>query len=180
MKIMNKILKTIILTVPAVILLSACDKENADIEVIEGTYTGILVRNNQLKNTGESAINSEDTVDATADVVGMGKNMIEIHCYGSDFDTTFTMNYYSHHDSAYVCFTGSQFEQMYGHMRGSGHMGGSMSDMMHGETEWMHHLDDEHMEGDEHFGGFDMKHHSFGYTFHMDEGTITFQGTKQQ
>ncbi|MDF1571774.1 MAG: hypothetical protein P1P82_09185 [Bacteroidales bacterium] len=176
---MKKIVKTIILAVPVVILLTACDKENQDIQAIEGTYTGILLGNNQLKTTGEVTTIAGDTVDATAEVYRLGENEIGIHCYGSDFDTTFSMNYYAHHDSAYVCFTGEQFEHMYGHMPGSGHMGGMMEDMMHGETEWMHHLDDEHTEGDEHFGGFDMEQHSFGYTFQLDEGTMTFQGTKQ-
>lgn len=176
---MKNIVKTFILAVPAILLLSACDNKNAEIESIEGTYTGILVNDNQLKSTMEEAAMNEDTVDATAEVYGLSENKIEIHCSGSDFDTTFVMNYYSHHDSAYVCFTGDRFEQAYGHMPGSGHMGGSMSDMMHGETEWMHHLDDEHMEGDAHFGGFDMQHHTFGYTFQMENGHMTFQGTKK-
>jgi len=58
-------------------------------------------------------------------------------------------------------------------------MGDMMGDMMNGETEWMHHLDDEHNEGDEHYGGFDMQHNTFGYQFRMGNETMTFQGTKQ-
>lgn len=176
---MKNLVKTIILAVPAILLLTACENEKSDLQTIEGTYTGSLVRNDQLKNTGETGTMPGDTVDATAEVSGLSDNRIEIHCYGSDFDTTFTMDFYTHHDSAYVCFTGEQFEHMYGHMPGYGHMGGGMNHMMQGETEWMHHLNDEHMEGDEHFGGFDMEHHTFGYTFRMENGEMRFQGTKQ-
>ncbi|MFO7790983.1 MAG: hypothetical protein R6V32_10465, partial [Bacteroidales bacterium] len=93
-------------------------------------------------------------------------------------------NYYEHHDSAYVCFTGERFEEMYGHMLGKGHMmGGMMGDIGNGETEWMHHMDEEHDEGDEHFGGFDMDHHTFSYTFHMNDGHeprfMHFEGVKE-
>jgi hypothetical protein len=56
---------------------------------------------------------------------------------------------------------------MYGHMLGEGHNGGMMDDMHESETEWMHHMDEEHDEGDGHFGGFDMGNHSFSYTFQM-------------
>ncbi len=50
-----------------------------------------------------------------------------------------------------------------------------------GETEWQHHMDDEHQPGDEHFGGFDMGNHSFGYSFQMMEGgnhTCLLSGNK--
>ncbi|SFF08509.1 hypothetical protein [Thermophagus xiamenensis] len=93
------------------------------------------------------------------------------------------MNYYQHHDSAYVCDTGNDFEEMYGHMLGNGHAGGMMDDMYNGETQWMHHKSEEHDEDDEHFGGFDMGNHSFSYTFRMNpddnSDDLHFQGIKQ-
>jgi hypothetical protein len=62
--------------------------------------------------------------------------------------------------------------------------GGMMSDITNGETEWRHHMDDEHQPGDEHFGGFDREHRSFGYSFRMMDGDspymLNFQGTKQE
>ena len=64
-------------------------------------------------------------------------------------------------------------------MLGQGHMnGGMMGDMQNNETEWMHHLNDEHQDGDEHFGGFDLQHHAFDYTFRMSNSANHFQGVK--
>jgi len=44
-------------------------------------------------------------------------------------------------------------------------------------------MDDEHTNGDEHFGGFDMRDHSFTYTFEMMDGStpyyLKFHGAKQ-
>jgi hypothetical protein len=90
-----------------------------------------------------------------------------------------------HNDSAYVCLTGVDFESMYGHMLGSGHMGGSMmGDIGDDETEWMHHMSDEHDDGDEHFGGFDMHNETFTYSIEMmdENGTyyLKFHGSKEQ
>ena len=53
-------------------------------------------------------------------------NEIEVHCFGKEIDTTFMLDYYEHNDSVMVCLTGSDFEFMYGHMLGEGHMGGGM------------------------------------------------------
>lgn len=161
------------------VIITACEKENSTSVTIEGAYYGTLSRNVIPENTAKKIV-PVDTVEASAEVSAVGESLIEIHCYGGDFDTTFNINYYTHHDSVYVCFTAEQFEHKYGHILGSGHMGGMMGDMMNDETEWMHHLDDEHSEGDEHFGGFNMEQHSFGYTFSTDDGTMLFQGTKQQ
>jgi hypothetical protein len=42
---------------------------------------------------------------------------------------------------------------------------------------------DEHKPGDIHYGGFDMMNHSFGYTFHKNNGSshmiMNFEGTKK-
>ena len=57
-----------------------------------------------------------------------------------------------------------------------------MDDMHDGETEWMHHMDEEHDERDEHFGGFSMTNHSFSYIFQMNRNDssddLHFQGIK--
>jgi hypothetical protein len=70
-------------------------------------------------------------------------------------------------------------------MMGEGHMGGGMmGDITNGETPWQHHLNDEHQSGDDHFGGFDMTNHTFGYSFQMMNGNnqymLNFQGTKNR
>ena len=70
-------------------------------------------------------------------------------------------------------------------MLGSGHMGGSMmGDIRDDETEWMHHMSDEHVDGDQHFGGFDMHDETFTYSIKMmDESEpyyMKFSGLKEQ
>lgn len=162
-------------------VLAACNrKEDASDKSLEGTYIGSLTKNG-LKS--ESAV-VPDNESATAEVTKTGNGQVEIHCYGDDIDTTFLLNYYDNHDSVMVCLTGNDFENIYGHMMGQGHMAGDMmGDIVNGETEWMHHMNDEHRDGDEHFGGFDMKNHTFGYRFKMmkEDSTyyLKFQGVKQ-
>lgn len=160
--------------------LVACEKSESPIdENIEGTYIGTLTGINSLKSG--STAKTED--DAMAEITKIGKETIEVHIHNVELDTTFMLNYYEHKDSVEVCFTGDDFESMYGHMLGQGHMnGGMMDDMQNDETEWVHHLNDEHQNGDEHFGGFDMQDHTFGYRFsRMKGGTpdyLQFQGKK--
>ena len=73
-------------------------------------------------------------------------------------DTTFVLNHYEHNDSVMVCLNGEAFEEMYGHMMGhggnmgNGNSGGMMGGMNNGSSEWMNHMNNEHEEGDEHFG----------------------------
>jgi hypothetical protein len=67
---------------------------------------------------------------------------------------------------------------------GDGMMGGGMmGDRGEGESEWMHHMNDEHVNGDEHFGGFDMQEGSFTYSFKMMDGSspyyLKFHGIKE-
>jgi hypothetical protein len=156
----------------------ACEKsEDATIYSIEGTYIGTISIESNLKN-----ITNTDLVSypANAEVTILDNMQIELHCYGYDLDTTFMLNYFEHNDSVMVCITGDEFEHMYGHGYGEGHMsGGMMNDIQNGETEWMHHMNDEHIESDEHFGGFDMMNHSFSYNFKMADHNYQFQGTQE-
>jgi hypothetical protein len=178
---MKNLLKTGWMVVAAMVLFTACEKEEEQgiqDSSVEGIYTGTLTEEGTKGANGISEVEA----DATAEVTIVGENEIQVDCYTADFDTTFMLNYYEHHDSAYVCFTGERFEEMYGHMLGNGHMmgGGMMGDITEGETEWQHHMDDEHTEGDEHFGGFNMDDHTFSYTFRMMNGdNLMFQGSKQ-
>lgn len=165
-----------LLTIAAIIMLTACSKnDEVSDQSITGTYSGTL------KSTAGL---TDSSVSATATVTEIGNNEIKVHCLSDELDTTIVLDYYHNNDSIMVCLTGDDFEHMYGHMLGQGHMsGGMMGDLSDGETEWMHHLSDEHQEGDEHFGGFDMQHHTFGYSFEMMDGdmpyNLTFQGIKE-
>jgi hypothetical protein len=180
---MKNLLKKGWIVAAAMVLFAACEKDEGEElkdKSVEGVYTGTLTEVGTKSANAFAGAQAE----ATAEVTIVGENEIQVNCYTSDFDTTFMLNYYEHQDSAYVCFTGERFEEMYGHMLGGGHMmGGMMGDIGEGETEWMHHMDEEHDDDDEHFGGFNMDDHTFSYTFRMMDGEIPyefhFQGSKQ-
>lgn len=163
-------LKTI-LSISFVLLLFSCEKsDDLNLNEITGTYIGTLTTDISSKSSSTSKI----IQTATAVVSDVG-GQIEVHCYDEDFDVTIILDFYHHSDRIMVCQTGDDFENMYGHSLGHGDMNGNMHN---NSTEWMQHLDNEHQNGDEHFGGFDMQDHSFNYTFKMNNGDFHFQGTK--
>ncbi|MGZ2371508.1 hypothetical protein ACXR6G_17140 [Ancylomarina sp. YFZ004] len=167
--------KLLISLIAASLLFISCEENNSsdNNNNIDGTYVGTLFLSDVSKS-----ISTISPTEAFANVKIIGEQ-IEVHCYGGELDTTFMLDYYLHKDSVFVCHTGEEFETLYGHMKGDGHIsGGMMGDMHNGESEWMHHLNDEHKEGDDHFGGFDMEHQSFSYLFTMEGGDIIFQGAK--
>ena len=177
-------MKTILILASIAVLLfisAGCEKlDKIPIDSVVGTYRGILSYEAELKsvfpdkNAGDSAM---------AEVISPEEGVLEVHCYGGMLDTTFILNYYENHDSVMVCLAGDEFQHMYGHTLGAGHMGGGMmNDIQKGETTWMHHMSDEHQEGDDHFGGFDMTDGSFTYSFRMSGTSETpylkFHGMK--
>lgn len=183
---MKKMKKSMIATalMLAVLLLgfTSCEKsEDPSVNEIEGKYIGSLLESSSLKSTQYGSTFEDHT---TAVVSMRSNNQIEVHCFGELIDTTIMLDYYHHGDSVMVCLTGIDFENQYGHMRGEGHMsGGMMGDRNSGETEWMHHMYDEHDQGDDHFGRFNMSDKSFSYSFRMMDGTtpyyLRFHGIKE-
>lgn len=158
------------LTIIIVILFVSCQKsDDIGYNDVTGTYVGTLTSN--LANKSSEIVVTKDAT-VVANRVG---NQIQVNCYAEDFDTTIMLGIYNHNDEVMVCLTGEEFENMYGHMPGQGHMN---VNMQNNGTEWMQHLNNEHQEGDGHFGGFDMQHHSFNYTFRMSNGDYHFQGIK--
>ena len=143
-----------------VMLLSACEKDNVNsdkdyLSDIVGTYSGEFSNQSGLKSSSQG----------TADVVVVN-NQLQIHCYGDYLDTTFVMDAFENGDSIMICDTGEAFEMQYGHMgNGRNHM----MDMHNTESEWQHHMSDDHNSGDIHYGGFDIKMHTFEYKFRMME-----------
>jgi len=180
MKIRNLIMGIIV--VSATIAFYSCsESDNGGDEGIAGTYFGTFTRSSSLKSAGTSGT---PATDGFAEVSLMGDQQIQVHCSGDGIDTTFMLTYYENNDSVMVCLTGEDFDEMYGHMLGEGHMGGNMMGDIHdGETEWMHHLNDEHSPGDEHFGGFDMHNGTFTYAIGMTDESgnyyMKFQGSKK-
>lgn len=172
-----KKIRNVFATVIVIVFATACEEaEDTKMDSIEGSYNGTITIESNLKSNSNIYVLN---FPAKADVTMLGNLQIEVYCYGQDLDTTFMLNYFEHHDSVMVCLTGDDFQQMYGHRYGEGHMsGGMMDDMQNSETEWMHHMNDEHVDGDEHFGGFDMMQHSFDYTFKMNDLEYHFQGAK--
>lgn len=161
----------------AISLIACEDYDEVNEADISGKYIGVFSETSTLKST-QSVGQTE--YDATADIKLISDRQIEMHCYGNLLDTTIILDYYHHNDSILVCLTGADFEEMYDHMKGMGHMsGGMMGDLRDGETEWRHHMNDEHVAGDEHFGGFDMRHNTLTYTFKMNEWHYKFIGAKQ-
>lgn len=152
---------------------SACDKNSSDsgkdyISEIVGTYSGEFANQSGLKSGNIG----------TADVVRVN-NQLQIHCYGDLMDTTFMMDAFENGDSIMVCDTGEAFEMQYGHM---GNGGNHMMDMHSNQSEWQHHMTDDHNSEDMHYGGFNMTNHTFEYMFKMMDGNsadfIKFKGIK--
>jgi len=161
----NRILFGLILSTVLLGLVSCETQSSQSIGGIEGTYEGSFSKSTSLKS---ALLEGNGDHDGIAEVTMMGENQIQVHCFGNEIDSTFMLDYFEHNDSVMVCLTGHDFESTYGHMSGEGHMsGGMMGDISSGETEWMHHMNDEHDEADEHPGGFDMVHGTFSYSFRM-------------
>jgi hypothetical protein len=178
---MKKIRLITIITIMITLVFIGCeDSDSFPNSAIAGTYVGTISNSNDAKY--KDYLKTED--EAVANITIIGNNLIQVHLYDVEIDTTFIVNYYDDMDSVNVCFSGDDFESMYGHMLGQGHSnGGMMGDMKQNETEWMHHLNDEHQEGDEHYGSFDMQNHTFSYQFTKWEAGLThdlqFQGVKK-
>lgn len=152
---------------------SACEKESSDsdndyMSEIIGTYSGEFSNDSELKSGNYG----------TADV-SMVNDQLQIHCYGDVMDTTFMMDAFENGDSIMVCETGEAFEHEYGHM---GNGGNHMMDMHNNQSEWQHHMSDDHNDGDMHYGGFNMTNHTFEYMFKMMDGDsayyLKFKGVK--
>ncbi|NOZ48081.1 MAG: hypothetical protein GXO79_15090 [Chlorobi bacterium] len=183
---MKNVKSILAMSLIAVIGFTSCEKSDllSKKDSIEGTYVGTITVENSLK----SGINNltSDSYDATAEVKDLGNGQAEVHCYGGEMDTTFMLNYYENYDSVMVCLNGEDFENTYGHTMGQGGMmgngnssGGMMGGNNSGQTGWMSHMNNEHNNGDEHFGGFDMTNHSFDYTMQNNIADYRFQGTKR-
>lgn len=165
----------------SILAITSCEKSIDQITGdIEGTYIGSFSKTTLL-NSAFIDSNPEDI--GIAEVTLLHDNQIQVYCFGNELDTTFVLNYFEHNESVLVCLNGTDFENLYGHMYGESHMfGNMMGDLGVGETEWMHHMQDEHELGDEHFGGFDMHNKAFTYSFPMmDNSTpyyLKFHGIK--
>jgi len=163
---MKKVTKIFSLAFFATMAIVGCNNtDDLTDNSIEGTYSGTLTS----KSATGAVLGSSS---ATAGISITGENLIQVHCVGAGIDTTFMLNYYADNDSVRICLAGKDFQNTYGHTMGQWHMGGGMmGDIQKGQTEWQHHMADEHMAVDKHSGGFDMMNNSFGYTFNRYNGS---------
>lgn len=158
----------------SVILIISCNKEETspdgtNLSNLEGNYSGEFT-------TGASV----NGIAGTANVIKTDDNQLLIHCYGDSVDTTFVMDVFDNGDSVMVCDTVEDLNAPYGMMGSGNHMMDRGSD----ESEWMLHMQYDPNAAKEHYGSFDMTHHSFQYSFNRMEGdsiyTMNFYGTKQK
>lgn len=176
-----KKIQLIIATALSMLVLTACEKsDDISVQEIEGTYVGTLTGFDNAKSA--TGVNNNEA--AIAEIRKTGKELIEVNLYSDRMDTTFVLNYYHHNNSVFVCLNGDDFENMYGHRLGQGHVnGGMMGHMQNGESEWTHHLRDEHQDGDDHFGGFQMQTNIFEYHLNMMDEihsySLKFQGERK-
>jgi len=170
----------LVMIASTLIVFTSCKKEDAlSINSATGTYLGTLTQQTGIKSVVALSIGGNE---ATATVSDKGNGQISVRCIGTELDTTFMLNYYHNYDSLNVCVTGDAFQQMYGHMMQNGNgmgQGGMMNGTNTGNVEWMNHMGANHKAGDKHFGGFDLKNQTFGYTIKNMKGEFRFQGKKQ-
>jgi len=151
------------------VLALSCQKEKQTeiglTENVVGTYKGTL-----------KSLETGNTILATADIIKTDESIVQIHCYSTALDTTFVMEMFEYGDSLMLCNIGNDFKDQYGHDRMNEH---HMMEQTN-RQDWTHHMDEEHNQGDVHYGGFNMVDHSFGYTFIMgNDSTLHFNGKKQ-
>ncbi|MCF6341244.1 MAG: hypothetical protein L3J31_00370 [Bacteroidales bacterium] len=170
----NVIKISMIAVIAVVVTLASCNKAddtNPNLTTgLTGTYDGTLITNN-LKGTSP----------AKADITAVNDYTVEIHCYGEDIDTTIMLELYEDGDMMRVCFTDEDFYGEYGHNKSNDHhMMGDNGNW----TNWGQHMSQDHGEGDEHYGYFNMADGQFNYTFNIEVSggntyTQEFSGTKQ-
>jgi hypothetical protein len=170
-----KTMKILTITVLAIIsvMVISCKKDKTAGDLtnqVTGTYEGTLTLG-ALKSTSSLA---------TTDVSRSNDYTVQIHCYGTDLDTTFMLELYENGNQMMVCVTGDDFYNEYGHDESENHhmMGDNGS-----YTSWEQHMSNDHESGDQHYGSFNMDSHTFDYTFKMHDNqgnyTLHFSGIKQ-
>lgn len=149
---------------------------------VVGDYTG------QLKNS-----QTNQPAPATLSVTPINDSMVSIHCISDSFDTTVNMMLYSNNDSVMTCFTGQDFENEYGHSLDNHNFCNSKPQGWHSGWEnghdnwwggqnmmnnaWNNHMNTQHEQGDQHFGGFYPSTNSCNFTFNVELNNIVYTET---
>lgn len=176
-----KTIKELMVGMVGLLVLSfvSCNQESQDLgKTIEGRYTGKFNSGLSLKSGLANQVDS----DGIAVVTMVDTDLIRMHCFGSQFDSTLMLNLYEDDDSIMVCLTDSDFVHTYGHLMGQGQgMMGNGNGMMGGgnrmtdtTTAWGKHLYYHHGDGDLHFGGFNMMGHTVDIAYKMMDGDSVY------
>ncbi len=159
------------------VMFASCEKDSdSNFNDITGTYQGTITTDVAGKSDTKSSSDVEDS--ATAYVTKDG-DQIKVRIQNEEVDMSIMMDVFRDNDDVKVCLTGNDFQAMYGRMPGNRGMNSGMNGNMDNANEWMQHLQDEHEQGDKHFGGFDMGESSFEYTFTYNGMEYHFEGFKQ-
>ncbi|WP_430971581.1 hypothetical protein [Sunxiuqinia rutila] len=196
--------KVIFLMVAVVgFLFYSCNKEeetpldNTLASSVIGTYTGTL------KSTA-----TNQSSPATLNVTLINDSLVSMHCLSYNFDSTFTMQLYQNYDSIMVCHTGQEFYNEYGHNRNNydfctnrqsgwennawmndgncwGNMNQGWGNSNWAGTDqwnaWTNHMNTQHNQNDNHFGGFNPNMNSCIYKFSIENSSNylkVFEGVK--
>ena len=151
----------------------SCNKEDdVSLNTVAGIYEGTIT--SELANKSDAKSISINDNNAIAEITMVG-DQIQVYCYGEGFETTLMLDLFKDNENFQVCLTGNDFEKMYEHMY---NYGGMHDEMMNNANQWMNHLNNNHGQDDQHFGGFDMKNNTFEYTFNINGLEYHFQGVK--
>lgn len=145
----------------------SCSDDDTEGFDVSGTYYGTITTNVSSKQNSKSL----DLGETRADVIMRG-DQVQIHIYNDDIDFSTMLDIFEDGDYVRTCLTGSEFEEMYGHMQGHNQGG------QHMRSSWQNHLNNEHENGDEHFGHFDMNNHTFEHTFMFEGIECYFKGER--
>ena len=190
--------KVIFLMVAVVgFLFYSCNKEeetpldNTLASSVIGTYTGTL------KSTA-----TNQSSPATLNVTLINDSLVSMHCLSYNFDSTFTMQLYQNYDSIMVCYTGQDFFAEYGHNRNNydfctnrqsgwtnnawmndgncwGNMNQGWGNSNWAGTDqwnaWTNHMNTQHNQNDNHFGGFNPKMNSCIFKFTIQNNFNYFE-----
>lgn len=152
----------------------SCNKEDdVNLNDVSGIYEGTIT--SELANKSNEKSTSINGNKAIAEITMVG-DQIQVYCHSENFETTLMLDLFKDNENFQVCLTENDFEEMYEHMYNFSGMHGGM---MNSENQWMDHLNNNHEQDDQHFGGFDMRHNTFEYTFNMNGLNYHFQGVKQ-
>jgi hypothetical protein len=184
-------------------LFYSCNKEeeaplpNTLASSVIGKYTGTL------KSTA-----TNQSSPATLNVTLINDSLVSMHCLSYNFDSTFTMQLYQNYDSIMVCHTGQEFYNEYGHNRNNydfctnrqsgwennawmndgncwGNMNQGWGNSNWAGTDqwnaWTNHMNTQHNQNDNHFGGFNPNMNSCIYKFSIENSSNylkVFEGVK--